>query len=370
MRERLRAHRTDGLICALALVQQLELWLTSGSHVTVPVVLLTASTLTLLARRRVPVIAMILFFAAQSALVGLMPQGITSTFFAFLTAAALAGAAPGWAALCGWVGGTAVLVQQSWFDPYGSGLADFGLSVAVFTAFWGGGLLVARRTHAVRVLAERLVETERETIAAERARITREMHDVVAHGLTVVIVQSVAAQEAVEHGAGTHDVLVRLRAAEDSARGSLADLRRLLTILRMGPDLETTVPARGLAGIEDLVRGVRATADVELTIDGEPSALAAGLDLAVYRIVQESLTNAVKHAPGARICVHLAYHRDAVTITVSDDGAATVAPETPGHGLIGMRERVALFGGRLSAGPAPLGGFTVRADLPMTADAS
>jgi signal transduction histidine kinase len=370
MRQRLRTHRVDVLLCLLAVVQQLELWLTDRPHATLPVVVLTASTLTLLARRRLPATSLVLFFAAQAAVVGLMPQGIGSSFFGFLAGAAVAGAAPGWAAVLGWAAATAVLAQQSWFDPYGSGLSDFALSMAVMTAFWAAGMLVARRTRTVRELADKLVETEREAIAAERARITREMHDVVAHGLTVVIVQSVAAQEAVEHGASAQDLLIRLRAAEDSARGSLADLRRLLTILRMNPDPEITVPARGLAGIEELVRGVRGTADVNLTVDGEPRSLWPGLDLAVYRIVQESLTNAVKHAPGAPVRVTLGYHPDEVTITVSDEGPGTTPSETPGHGLIGMRERVALFGGHLTAGPRSQGGFTVRVDLPVTADTS
>jgi signal transduction histidine kinase len=214
------------------------------------------------------------------------------------------------------------------------------------------------------------IEAARRAVAEERLRIARELHDVVAHAMSVVAVQS---------GVGAHVIDNRpdeakriLETINQTSRASLDEMRRLLGVLRSDPASAEAVaelaPAPGLAGLDELVTRVTdAGVPVETNVEGERRAVPVGVDLAAYRIVQEALTNVLKHAGPARVNVSVLYELGAVTVVVIDDGRGAagnaVAGNGSGHGLVGMRERAALYGGELDAGPRPGGGFRVAATL-------
>ena len=215
-----------------------------------------------------------------------------------------------------------------------------------------------------RIVREREVAT-REAVAAERAAIARELHDVVAHHMSVMVVQAGAARAlSGSDPAATADAL---RQIEASGRTGLAEMRRLLEVLKAEEDGNGRGPQPGLARLGELLDAMRASGlPVEAVVEGTPRPLPPGVDLSAYRIVQEALTNALRHAGGASARVVVRYEPDAVELEIGDDGPGP--PEeseaSGGHGLIGMRERVQLFGGELVAGPRPSGGFLVRARLP------
>ncbi len=203
----------------------------------------------------------------------------------------------------------------------------------------------------------------REAVGAERARIARELHDVVAHHMSVMVVQAGAARAVGETDPPA--AAEALRQIEVSGRAGLAEMRRLLEILKAEEGQDGRAPQPGLARLDELLEGMRATGlPVEAVIEGVPRTLPPGVDLSAYRILQEALTNALKHAGGASARVLLRYAADAVEIEVVDDGPGTTADGAGGHGLVGMRERVQLYGGELETGPRPGGGFLVRARLP------
>ncbi|GGR67099.1 ATPase [Streptomyces aureoverticillatus] len=210
-------------------------------------------------------------------------------------------------------------------------------------------------------------------VAAERRRIARELHDVVAHHITAMQLMAGGARRVLHHDAD----LARdaLKSLEDSGRLALGEMRQLLDVLRADDDTEGG-PAAPQPGVDDLPRVVadscRAGVDTELLVEGVPRELAPTLGLTVFRIVQEALTNVRKHAGGAHATVRLDYGPGPLTVEVRDDGSGsggTARKGGPGHGLVGMRERVALHGGTLQAEPVPDGGFRVLATLPLPADA-
>jgi signal transduction histidine kinase len=217
--------------------------------------------------------------------------------------------------------------------------------------------LASLEERAVRLEAER-DQQARLAAAAERARISREMHDVVAHSLSVMI--------ALADGAGYAPDRAGEAMASVSATGrtALAEMRRLLGILR-APDESELHPQPGVGELDELVEKIRAAGlPVTLVLDGDPSPVPAGAQLTVYRLVQESLTNTLKHAgPGASAQVRLSFTPYAVCVDVSDTGLSAKAGH--GHGIAGMRERAAIYGGELSAGPDPAGGWRVRALLTL-----
>ena len=234
----------------------------------------------------------------------------------------------------------------------------------------GGAIRVPTvRAEAMRERALRL-EREREiamagAAAAERSRIARELHDVVAHSVSVMVVQAGAARQVLlktPEAAGES-----LLAVEASGREALRELRHLLQLLTDGPGKPSLAPQPGAGQIGSLVeRLVAAGQPVELWITGIPRPLPPGLDLTIFRIVQEALTNALKHAPGARTEVALDYGDRELRLDVLDEGPSLAAPEGgTGRGLLGMRERVAIYGGSLEAGLRPGRGFAVRVRLPM-----
>ena len=217
----------------------------------------------------------------------------------------------------------------------------------------------AESTAARSAALERQAE---QATATERARIAREMHDIVAHHLSVIVLQAAGARASGRPAEAT------LEKIENSARQGLAETRRLLGVLR-DPDEETGLaPQPGIGDLDALAAGVRAAGlPVNLVIDGDLAALPATVDVSVYRIVQEALTNILKHAGPARADVTIGCGQDAVIIEVTDDGTAKSGHGAPvnGHGLAGMRERAAVFGGELAVGPRPGGGYAVRARLPL-----
>jgi signal transduction histidine kinase len=207
-----------------------------------------------------------------------------------------------------------------------------------------------------RLLAERAV-------AEERVRISQELHDVVAHNVSLIVVQAQAL------GATTGDEHVReaTDGIADLGRRTMAEMHRTLRLLRAHDDRPELAPQPGLADLDDLLTRSRAAGlDVELAVEGAPRSLAQGVDLSAFRIVQEALTNVIKHAGRARTSVTVAYGPKALELTIADDGDGRRGGQSApgGHGVIGMRERTALFGGSLTAGPAAGHGFVVRASLP------
>jgi signal transduction histidine kinase len=253
------------------------------------------------------------------------------------------------------------------------------LAVIALAAMWGDRKKVRDAYLEQRALREAEKEREhteaaRRAVADERLRIARELHDVVAHAMSVVAVQS---------GVGAHIIDSRPDAAKriletisETSRESLTEMRSLLDVLRENPapDADELSPAPGLERLPDLVERVtEAGVPVEVKITGERTLVPAGVDLAAYRIAQEALTNIIKHAGPARAGVQVRYESNAVYLEIVDDGrgAASAAGNgegrTSGHGLVGMGERAALYNGELQAGPRPGGGYRVAATLRFTA---
>ena len=240
-------------------------------------------------------------------------------------------------------------------------------------AAWLFGDTARRRREVLELHRERAEQLERtqdevarRAVAEERLRIAREMHDVVAHSMSVVAVQAASGRLVVD--TDPERARQALVAIEQTSRSALDEMRRLLGVLRRddagGAARE---PAPGLGELDRLVaETVAAGIPVSVRVEGDRRALSPGADLTAYRIVQEALTNVRKHAPDARAAVVVRYDGAGVTVEVSDGGGAAARPMGTGHGLLGMQERVALYGGTLDAGPVPGGGFRVVATLPDT----
>ncbi len=239
-------------------------------------------------------------------------------------------------------------------------------ATAILAAWLIGVFVRGRRQAAAQATRTAAAEQQAErAVADERARLARELHDIVSHNLSVVILQAAGAQ-----AAGSPDART-LEKIERSGRQALVEMRRLLGVLRQ-PDEQPGPPGLspqpGIADLAALAEGVRAAGlPVRLDINGDPAQLPAVADISAYRIVQEALTNVLKHAGRATAQVSVSCGTGEVVIEVTDDGTGPPADRQndDGHGLAGMRERVALFGGELAAGPLPAGGFAVRARLPI-----
>ena len=241
---------------------------------------------------------------------------------------------------------------------------------------WAVGRMLrtrAAREHAHRELAERL-DAERELLAresalAERARIARELHDVIAHSVSVMVIQSGGARMVMDTEPDRAEA--SLLQVERAGREALAELRRLVGSLHPA-DAASLAPPPRLADIDDLIARARAAGlETDLRVQGDAVGLPAALDLCAYRIVQESLTNAIKHAGRARVSVRLCWLGDALELEVADDGRGSERGDgQTGHGIDGMTERVAMHGGILRAGHGPDGGFAVHARLPLTGGAA
>jgi signal transduction histidine kinase len=248
---------------------------------------------------------------------------------------------------------------------------------ALFCALWALGAALGAGRRRARELLQRTVELEREreenarrAVFDERVRIARELHDVVAHHVSMMGVQAGAARVVLDRDpVKTRQALASI---ETSSRQAVVELHRLLGFLRQAGDPDDLAPQPGLGQLHELaasMSGPELTVDVR--VEGEQRLVAPTVDVSAYRIVQEALTNTLKHAGASRVDVHLRYWPDELEIEVVDDGRGNGAapPDPGGLGLIGMRERVALHGGQLAAGPAPGGGFRVRVRLPTPAGA-
>lgn len=252
------------------------------------------------------------------------------------------------------------------------------VNLVIVTSVSGAALLVAvlvasRLRVGAELTRERALtaaEQSRRLLVEERTRIARELHDVVAHGMSLIQVQASTARYRVpglpDEAVHEFDEIAR------TARDGLTEMRRLLGVLRTEDQRSDLVPQRGLRDIDELVTTVRrAGAEIDAAIDSVPVDVPTAVDIAAFRIIQEALSNAVRHAPHARISLAVDTHGDAVHLLVRNAPAAervepTTAPSHRGHGLLGMRERAALVGGSVDAAPDPDGGWTVRAILPLT----
>jgi signal transduction histidine kinase len=216
-----------------------------------------------------------------------------------------------------------------------------------------------------------LAEREREAaakiaVAEERARIARELHDIVAHAVSVMVLQIGAVRHNLS--ADLRDDKEALGRVEQAGRTALAEMRRLLGAMRRDGDGLELTPQPGLDGLDSLFDEVkRAGLPVRLHIDGDPFPLPRAIDLSAYRIVQEGLTNALKHAHASSADVTVQYRPDDVQIEVRDDGAGNSGSDGLGHGLVGIRERVKIYGGEMTAGTSAEGGFVLSTRLPLDA---
>lgn len=309
-------------------------------------------------------------------LLGLVPgQTIVTPLVALLLAvysvARHAGLRP---ALTGAAVATAAALASNFRLP-DAGIDEFGFTVVLISWPWFAGWALRNHALAHAALLERaaLLEADRDyraaaAVTAERARIARELHDIVAHCVSVMVLQAAAAGEVVERDpARAKDVL---QAVGATGRDALVELRRLLTLMRTGNAPPALSPQPGLADLDALTAQVRAAGlPVRLTIEGDPDQVPPSLGLAAFRIVQEGLTNALKHAGPAQAEVVVLCRPDVLSVTVSDDGRGCQRPRDPvaaeGQGLAGVRERVGVYGGILEAGAASNGGFRLAAELPM-----
>jgi signal transduction histidine kinase len=276
-------------------------------------------------------------------------------------------------AVLGLVVGLSGVVIVTLEDPRVEPAESF--SVAVFAAAtWLVGAVLRQRSLRLAEVEERSAAMERNqrealaAVAEERTRIALELHDVVAHSVSVMTVQAGAARMLLS--SAPDRALEPLLAVEEAGRQALDELRRLLGILRTDESIAGLVPQPGLKNLSELADSVRSTGlEVELVIDGDVRPLAPGLELATYRIVQEALTNVLKHSGAGHVRVSVWYEPQRLRVEVCDDGHGS--PRTAnrfgehGHGIPGMRERAALYGGDLQAGPGDGGGYAVQVTIPI-----
>jgi len=259
-------------------------------------------------------------------------------------------------------------------------LATYLLSEIFVGAAWLAGWNLRRRRQRwaeLRARTERLEreheEEARRAVTEERLRIARELHDVIAHSMSVIAVQSAVGNHVIDTQPA--DARQALAAIEATSRSALTEMRRLLGVLRQeGEPRGSLTPAPGLADLSSLVSQVRdAGLQVWINVEGRRGSVPPGVDLSAYRVIQEALTNVIKHAGSAAATVIIRYRDDSVTVEIANQAPAAPAAHVPapragsGHGIIGMRERVAVFGGEFAAGPQPDGGFLVRACFPIAA---
>jgi signal transduction histidine kinase len=372
-------------LLAIGMTLELVAWEPPDLGTAVPFALL--ATLSTSLRRRTPLVAFLLTMAGIEGITtvarGFDNDSLTFIVVYFLAIYSLGRHARGHEA---WLGAVALLVAMGFFvaDEGGAGqadLGDVGFVLMFVGAPWAVGLAVRLRRERERVLTaekEELraaqEENTRRAVASERATIARELHDVVSHAISVTVLQARGARRML----GTDDASVReaLDAIEHTNTQALGDMRRLLAVLRDTEGDPSTAPQPSLARLDSLLEDVRRSGlDVRLDATGGDRDVPPGVDLSAYRIVQEALTNVLKHAGPASAVVRLDYGADALRVAVTDDGAGAGTNGAArdlegGHGLIGIRERVAVVGGEVTAGPADGGGFEINARLPYSVELS
>jgi len=339
------------------------------------VVVVTGAVLTLLARHRYPFAAPATMWAtcaAVSVVDGQVIAAQAGVFLAGMGAAVLLGnqrsARRAYVGLALVLSGAALVVV----NDLGASQDELLTIPLLFGIGWLIGFALRERTERTEAAEERARRAERErevaarvAVAEERARIARELHDVVAHSMSVMVLQVGAVRHRMpDSAARERDAL---RNVEGIGRDALTEMRRLLGAMRDDGDEAVLTPHPRLAELDHLAHTVTAAGlAVDVRIEGDPVPLPAGLDLSAYRIVQEGLTNSLKHSGAARVTVTVGYGPTDLLLEVRDDGRVARAPAAgDGHGLAGIRERVKIYGGEMSAGPAPGGGFLVRARLPV-----
>jgi signal transduction histidine kinase len=331
----------------------------------------------LILRRRFPVamlLAVVALMELQRLLSDPSAQPPFQTFIALLAAFYSVGvyAAPRPAAIGGAVAGALIIVADLPYLLAGDPHLDTIPSWLFMGTAWLAGWAFHRRRAEAAHLKERAARLEREreeraraAVAAERARIARELHNVVAHTVSVMVIQAQAAQRQLE--GDKHDAQQALESIEDSGRQALVELRRLLGVLRHTDEQPALVPQPGLRQLDALIDQFRAAGlSVELRVEGEVQDLPPGVDLSAYRIVQEALTNVLKHAGPVHVGLAVRYLNDDIELEIIDDGVGCAWKVGSGHGLIGMRERVSVYGGVFESGGRAGGGYFVRARLPFT----
>jgi signal transduction histidine kinase len=365
---------------ALVVLGQIELWVGDAipgpKPLAVPLTIVITGSVAVRRRRPLAVGAVVL---VTNAVMILAAGGSTSVALAVAWMCSLYAIAV-WTDTRGFVAGIGVLVCSNALTVLKPPVEVASVRDAwLFTVIPGVAMVLLRgavrgrqlRAEGLAARAE-LLEREHElraheAVAEERARIARELHDLVAHNVSVMVIQAGAERHALpDDQAPTRETLASI---EQAGRQALAEARRLLGMLRLDGQREELAPQPGLDQIDVLLEQVRrAGLGVTLEIEGEPVPLTAGVDLCVYRIVQEGLTNALKHAGPAHAEVRLRYAPRSLDVEIRDDGVgpSEAGGNVSGHGLIGMRERVALYGGTLHAGPCEPRGFEIRAHLPLT----
>jgi signal transduction histidine kinase len=245
-----------------------------------------------------------------------------------------------------------------------------------FAISWVAGFALRERAEQAEAAEVRATQAERErdaaariAVAEERARIARELHDIVAHAVSVMVLQVGAVRHKLPDAlAEDRDAL---KGVERAGRTALTEMRRLLGAMRPDGEGVEFTPQPGLDDLDSLLQEVgRAGLPVELHLDGEPVPLPRGVDLSAYRIVQEGLTNALKHARATNADVSVRYQRDELQLEIRDDGIGSATTDGLGHGLIGIRERVKIYGGEMTAGTANGGGFILSTRLPLSGNRS
>jgi signal transduction histidine kinase len=376
--QRLRPPLLD-LLIALALVAVMEAEVASEHlHPYAASVPLLAVFVGVLAwRRRMPFLAVLVGFAAMvtAAAAGVSQHKPFSPILAvFVALYSLALYAAPRRAVVGLVYALGCAYLEIAFamhygESYGG--TDFGFIAVLLLAPWLVGKAMRSRVADMGLLEVRAEKAEREreqrakeAAREERARIARELHDVIAHSVSVMVVQAGAAEEVLRQA--PERALEPIRAVQETGRQALAEMARLLGMLRRDGEELGLAPQPGLDELETLVEQTRrAGLPVELRIEGAPRPVPLGADLSAYRIIQEALTNTRKHAGEASAAVTVRYGPEALELEIVDDGSGSGNGDGGGHGLVGMHERVALFGGELQAGPQPSGGFRVHARLPL-----
>ena len=333
------------------------------SHRAAGIALGVVETLALLWRRRHPVAVVVAVSAAAVAIAAvgawLLPFQAAVALFTLAAAGGPRARAIGLAS----VAAIAATLWSAEHSPFGEATAR----VVFLVAAWLLGESVGSRRAYVREIEEKAERLEREhetearrAAAEEQARIARELHDVVAHALSVIVVQAGAAGEVLDSDPGR--VREPIRAIDAAARSALADLRRVLGMVHGDAEYE---PQPGLGRLDSLIEQVRATGlEVSLEIEGAPRPLPAAVDLSAYRIVQEALTNTLRHSGAARAHVRVRFG-DEIRLEIRDDGRGDANGTTHAGGLIGMRERVALLGGSVDAGSGRGGVYVVTARIPV-----
>jgi signal transduction histidine kinase len=309
--------------------------------------------------------------AVESFVDGRLPPFTGATFFAVLSAIFLFGLLEDRRQAVAGLGialAAAAVVssnnpEQAWSDYIGIAL--------LLSIVWLASFAIGRKLEQAAAAEERADHLEREreaearaAVAEERARIARELHDVVGHSVSVMTVQASAVRRVLLPEQEKEREALEI--VEQTGREALAEMRRLVGVLRRPEEGPALAPQPSLEYLDRLVAQARESGlPVEVRIEGEPTQLPPGVDLTAYRLVQEGLTNAIKHARASKANVVVRYADGAVEILVTDDGDGGGDGEGGGHGLVGMRERVAVYGGELDAGPRPEGGYALKARLPV-----